>query len=63
MNRAPTIDWTDFPRRHSRNRCWRLRAYRRSGADVLYGHPPADDNNRVHPVVGDTPLLILRRQK
>jgi hypothetical protein len=52
-----------FARQHSRDLCWRLRACRRFGADVLHGHRPADDNNRVRPVVGDTPLLILRRQK
>ena len=41
-------------------------AYAPAGAlalTSLYGHPPADDANRVRPVVGDTPLLILRRQK
>jgi hypothetical protein len=62
MNRAPT-SWCDSRSGLPRDHCWRLRACRRAGADVHSGHRPADDNNRVHPVVGDTPLLILRRQK
>ena len=32
-------------------------------AGTRHGHQPADDNNRVPPVVADTLLLTLRRQK
>jgi hypothetical protein len=32
---------------------------RRSGADVLHGHQPADDNNRVTPDGGRHSLLTL----
>ena len=63
MNRAPTSRSCGSRSSISRDLCWRLRACRRSGADVLYGHRPADDNNECRSVVGDAPLLILRRQK
>jgi hypothetical protein len=44
--------------------CGRLRAYRRSGADLLSGYRPADDNNNEYcPAVGIAPLLTLGRQK
>ena len=49
MNRAPTDRSCTSRARDSRDLCWRLRACRRSGADVLHGHRPADDNNRVPP--------------
>lgn len=63
MNRAPTTAWSDS---HASIPGLSAGASAPAGAPALtslYGHPPADDNHRVRPVVGDTPLLILRRQK
>ncbi len=39
----------------------RLRAFRRSGADVFHGHQPADDNNRASP--GGGRLLLISTGK
>ena len=63
MNRAPTNAWSGS---HIGIPEISAGVSAPAGAPTLtslYGHPPADDNNRVRPVVGDTPLLILRRQK
>jgi hypothetical protein len=63
MNRAPTTARSDS---HAGIPGISAGASAPAGAlalTSLSGHPPADDNNRGRPVVGDTPLLILRRQK